>query len=114
MNLFCDGHVFYVGIARQGGTMRTYTLLVFIRAYTPLVFMLLYSVTLYLSLSYTPVVFMYLYSLSDDDDEQQSDDRSEALPGGECLYLREVMGICATGKRGGTEGVCETRKFLSL
>jgi hypothetical protein len=39
MNLFCGGHVIYVGIARQGGTMRTYTPLVFIRAYTPLVFM---------------------------------------------------------------------------
>ena len=40
---------------------------------------------------------------SDDDGEQQSDDSSEALPAGECLYLSEVMGICATGKRGGAE-----------
>ena len=36
----------------------------FIRAYTPLVFMHLYSVCVSLSLSYTPVVFMHLYSLS--------------------------------------------------
>jgi hypothetical protein len=40
---------------------------------------------------------------SDDDGEQQLDDSSEALPAGECLYLSEVMGICATGKRGGAE-----------
>ena len=182
MNLFCGGHVIYVGIARQGGTMRAYTPLVFIRAYTPLVSMHLYSVSLAytpvvfmhlysLSRAYTPLVFMHLYSLSlshstysvammefarlcrfavcnkflplwvsmwdhffvdtagsrggervrarvadsskssldqeasDDDGEQQSDDSSEALPAGECLYLSEWGdGDLCYRKEGGGRG----------
>jgi hypothetical protein len=61
MNLFCGGHVIYVGIARQDGTMRAYTpLSVFIRAYTPLVFMHLYSLSLSLSLSLSHILLLFL------------------------------------------------------
>jgi hypothetical protein len=67
INLFCGGHVIYVGIARPGDTIRAYTpLTLLIRAYTPLVFMHLYSLSLSLSLSFSLILFLFLciYTLS--------------------------------------------------